>query len=210
MVNIIKVTSSVLLLLLLVGSFNSLTAQQRFEAGIVLGVTAAQINGDNSAQFNKLGITAGLKVNTILTSKSDLIIEILLSQRGSQTELFPRSGALQQTIHLDYIQVPVLYNYKDWLSDDEDYYKMHFQGGLSYGRLFNTRFDNSPIEEAGPFFRKDDISWMAGITFFANKNLGFFTRYNRSINLLFKNSSSNPNVNSLLSYFLSFGANYVF
>ncbi len=205
-----KFFSRAILMLLLVISFNALTAQQRFQAGIVLGVTASQINGDNSAQFNKLGLTAGLKVNTILTNKSDFIIEILLSQRGSQTELLPRSGALQQTIHLDYIQVPVLFNYKDWLSEEEDYYKMHFQGGLSYGRLFSTRFDNSPIEEAGPFFRKDDISWMAGMTFFANEHLGFFARYNRSINLLFKNSSSNPNVNSLLSYFLSFGANYVF
>jgi len=205
-----KASSKIILLFILVSSFTYLAAQQRFQAGIVLGVTAAQINGDNSAQFNKLGLSAGLKVNTVLTNKSDLIIEILLSQRGSQTELLPRSGALQQTIHLDYIQVPVLFNYKDWLADDEDYYKMHFQGGLSYSRLFNTRFDNSPIEEAGPFFRKDDISWMAGMTFFANEHLGFFARYNRSINLLFKNSPSNPNVNSLLSYFLSFGTNYVF
>jgi len=188
----------------------TLNAQQRFKAGIVLGVTASQINGDNSAQFNKLGLTAGLKVNTILTEKSDFILEMLLSQRGSQTELFPRTGALQQTIHLDYIQVPLLFNYKDWWDEDEDYYKMHFQGGLSYSRLFNTRFDNSPLEEAGPFFRKDDISWMAGTTFFANEHLGFFARYNRSINLLFKNSDANPNVNSLLSYFLSFGVNYVF
>ena len=197
-------------ILLIIGVGNPLIAQQRFQAGIVLGVTAAQINGDNSAQFNKLGLTAGLKVNTVLTEKSDFVLEILLSQRGSQTELFPQAGALQQTIHLNYIQVPLLFNYKDWWDEDDDYYKMHFQGGFSYSRLFSTRFDNSPLEEAGPFFRRDDISWMGGITFFANEHLGFFIRYNRSINLLFKNSDSNPNVNSLLSYFLSFGTNYVF
>jgi len=209
--NTIKKYKYIVLLLVIVSSnFEKLFAQQRFKAGIVLGATASQINGDNSAQFNKLGITAGLKVNTILTEKSDFIIEILLSQRGSQTELFPQVAALQQTIHLNYIQVPLIFNYKDWLEEDGDYYKMHFQGGLSYGRLFNTRFDNSPLEEAGPFFRKNDISWLAGATFFVNENFGVFARYNRSINLLFKNAADNPNVNSLLSFFLSFGGQYEF
>lgn len=210
MTTLMKYTPYLLLFFLLNSHFSNINAQQRFRAGIILGATASQINGDDSAQFNKLGITAGLKVNTILTDKSDFIIEILLSQRGSQTELFSQSAALQRTIHLDYIQVPLIFNYKDWLDEDDDYYKLHFQAGLSYGRLFNTRFENSPLEEAGPFFRQNDISWLAGATFFANDHLGFFARYNRSINLLFKTSSSNPNVNSLLSYFLSFGGNYVF
>jgi len=187
----------------------SLSAQQRFKAGIVMGVTAAQINGDNSANFNKLGLTAGLKVNTILTDRSDFAIEILLSQRGSRTEL-GNSNVQQQTIHLDYIEVPLIYNYKDWLDKEGDFYKMHFHAGLSYGRLFNTRFDNSPLEESGPFFRENDFSWLAGTTFFVNEQLGFFARYNRSINLLFKTTSTNPNTNSLLSYFLSFGGNYIF
>ncbi len=190
--------------------FLALNGQQRFKAGLVLGVTAAQINGDNSAKFNKLGLHAGLKVNTVLTDKSDFIIEILLSQRGSQTELIPNSGIQQQKIHLDYIEVPLIFNYKDWLDKKEDYYKMHFHAGLSYGRLFNTRFDNSPLEEAGPFFRENDFSWLAGVTFFMNEQIGFYARYNRSMNLLFKSTPANPNTNSLLSYFLSFGGNYVF
>ncbi len=190
--------------------FLAVHGQQRFKAGLVLGVTAAQINGDNSAKFNKLGLNAGLKVNTVLTEKSDFILEILLSQRGSQTELIPNSGIQQQKIHLDYIEVPIIFNYKDWLDKNEDYYKMHFNAGLSYGRLFNTRFDNSPLEEAGPFFRENDFSWLVGVTFFMNEQVGFFARYNRSMNLLFKSTAANPNTNSLLSYFLSFGGNYVF
>ena len=192
------------------GLLLTLHAQQRFKAGMVLGLTAAQINGDNSAKFNKLGINAGLKVNTILTDRSDLIIELLFSQRGSQTELLPNSGRQQQIIHLDYIEVPIIFNYKDWLIEKEDYYKMHFHAGISYGRLFNTRFDNSPLEEAGPFFRENDFSWLAGITFFTNEHIGIFVRYNRSINLLFKSTSANPNTNSLLGHFWSLGGNYVF
>ena len=199
-----------LLINLCLGLLLTLHAQQRFKAGVVLGLTAAQINGDNSANFNKLGINAGLKVNTILTDRSDVIIELLFSQRGSQTELLRNSGRQQQIIHLDYIEVPIIFNYKDWLDDKEDFYKMHFHAGISYGRLFNTRFDNSPLDEAGPFFRENDFSWLAGITFFTNEHIGIFARYNRSINLLFRSTSANPNTNSLLGHFLSFGGNYVF
>ena len=187
-----------------------LQAQQRFKAGIVLGVTAAQINGDDSAEFNKLGLTGGLRAVTILSEKSDVLIELLYSQRGSQTALSSRSVAFQRVVHLDYIEVPILFNYKDWLADDDDYYKLHFQGGLSYGRLFNSRFEDSPLEEAAPFFRENDFSWAAGATFFINENVGFSARYNRSINLLFKSNSTNANVNSLLSFFLSFSGNYIF
>jgi len=188
----------------------SLQAQQRFKAGIVLGVTAAQINGDDSAEFNKLGFTGGLRAITILSEKSDVLIELLYSQRGSQTALSANSVLVQQVVHLDYIEVPILFNYKDWLADDDSYHKLHFHGGLSYGRLLNSRFEDSPLEEAAPFFRENDFGWAAGVTFFVNKNVGFSARYTRSINLLFKSNSTNPNVNSLLSYFLSFSGNYIF
>jgi len=190
-------------------SSTCLQAQQRFKAGVVLGVTAAQINGDDSAEFNKLGFTGGLRAVTILSERSDVLIELLYSQRGSQTALSSNSVAFQRVVHLDYIEVPILFNYKDWLADD-DYYKLHFHGGLSYGRLFNSRFEDSPLEEAAPFFRENDFSWAAGVTFFINKNVGFSARYTRSINLLFKSDDTNTNVNSLLSYFLSFSGNYIF
>ena len=39
---------------------------QRFKAGINIGLTAAQINGDESAEFNKLGLTAGVRAYTCL------------------------------------------------------------------------------------------------------------------------------------------------
>ena len=199
-----------LFLFFLIAFSSNISAQQRFKAGITLGVTAAQINGDDSANFNKLGISAGLRALTILTPKSDLVIELLYSQRGSQAELIASSGFPQSKIHLDYVEVPVIYNYKDWYQEEEDYYKMHFYGGLSYGRLFNTRFENTQLEEAGPFFRENDFSWLAGIGFYTSPHLGFYARYTRSINLLFKKDANNPNANSLLSFFLTFGGHYIF
>ena len=198
-------------LLVSFGILSNLTAQeQRFKAGITLGLTAAQINGDDSADFNKLGISAGIKAITILTPKSDMVIELLYSQRGSRTTFGKNSGVPDRFINLQYIEVPVIYTIKDWYQEDDDYHKMHFQGGLSYGRLFGSSFENSPLEAASPFFRENDFSWILGITFHANANTGFFARYTRSMNLLYKNDTTNPNVNSLLSFFLTFGGTYVF
>ena len=189
---------------------NGFSQGQRFKAGLTFGLTASQINGDDSAKFNKLGITAGLKAITILTPKSDLVIELLFSQRGSRTDFGKNSGIPQRFINLQYIEVPIIYTLKDWYQEEEDYYKMHFQLGLSYGRLFGSSFENSPLEVAAPFFRENDFSWLTGITFHTNAHFGFFARYTRSINLLFKSNETNPNVNSLLSFFLTFGGTYVF
>ena len=183
---------------------------QRFKAGLNFGITAAQIDGDDSANFNKLGLSAGLSAYTILNQKSDLIIEILFSQRGSRTEFSSSNNTPQQIIRLNYIEVPLIYNFKDWYQEDEDYHKMHFQGGLSYGRLFSSSFVDTSIEDLAPFFRENDISWLLGLKFHINENIGFYARYTRSFNLLYKNTDTNPNANSLLSYFLTFGGNYVF
>ena len=183
---------------------------QRFKAGFNVGLTAAQINGDDSAEFNKLGLTAGVRAYTVLTPKTDIIIEILFSQRGSRTAFGNNSNIPTQIINLNYIEVPIIYTIKDWYQEDEDYHKMHFQAGLSYGRLFNTSFVDSPLAPTEPFLRENDFSWLAGITFHTNAHVGFYARYTRSINLLFKNTDTNPNANSLLSFFLTFGGTYVF
>lgn len=201
---------ALLLLFFLSHCSYSLLSQQRFKAGINLGVTAAQINGDDSANFNKLGLTAGLRAVTLLGPKSDLLIEILYSQRGSRTELLNNTGIPQRIINLHYIEVPVIYNIKDWYQEEEDYHKMHFFGGVSYGRLFSSDFENSPLEQAAPFFRENDFSWLVGASFHLNSHVGFYARYTRSINLLFKNTANNPNANSLLGFFLTFGGTYVF
>ncbi|MFK7982482.1 MAG: porin family protein [Saprospiraceae bacterium] len=189
---------------------NNFAQQQRFKAGLNIGLTAAQINGDESAEFNKLGLTAGVRASTFLNEKSDILIEILFSQRGSRTKVINGTTVPQKIIQLNYMEVPIIYTIKDWYQADEDYYKMHFQAGLSYGRLFSSKFKNTALEVTAPFLRENDFSWLAGITFHTNEHVGFYARYTRSINLLFRNEDNNPNANSLLSFFLTFGGTYTF
>ncbi len=183
--------------------------QQRFGAALVLGVNAAQIDGDLYAGYNKLGLQGGIRGITILNEKSEISMGLLFSQRGSQNELNPDDFTERIKIHLNYVAVPVAYHYKDWLVDD--YYRLQVHAGLSYGRLLSTKIQDLAIDELANEFNQNDISWIAGINYYFNRNFSLGFRYNRSITLLF-NNRKNPNINanSLLSHFLSFQGVYQF
>ena len=204
------------ILVLILWSGLQLHAQRRFQVQVIAGTNASQIDGDLYAGYNKLGLVAGLGVNTILTEKTSLGIEILYSQQGSQSELFIGNNFQPFKIQLDYIEVPILYHFKDWLVEGEekadDYYKIMISGGVTYGRLFNTS-----IESASPdfrnlvdFFRDDQVALTLGATFMATKNIGFTARWTRSFIFLYRNEVDNPNSNSLLVKFLTFRTFYQF
>ena len=184
--------------------------QQRFKAGLIAGVNASQIDGDRSAGYHKLGLMGGLRGIAILTDKTDLSIDLLYSQRGSQSELIQGNNFIPFKIKINYIEVPILYNYKDWLveEDNEEYYKMNFAIGLAYGRLISTEiedeFPNSSLVALGDFFRKDDLSFAIGATVFFTRKVGVAFRWTRSLNLLFKNTDSTPNARSMRGKFLTF------
>jgi len=183
---------------------------QTFKAGLVFGVTASQINGDDSAGFNKPGLEGGLKSLVSLTEKSDISLEILYSQRGAKEEARP--GDVQSIYRIDYVTVPIVYSYKDWKA--EDYYRVNFHGGLSYGRLINAELDNEADNTAFvDAWRTNDLSILVGATYFINKNFGLTFRYNRSLILLYRNDPNEtafPGTRSLLPFNLAFQGTYIF
>ncbi len=182
---------------------------QRFKAGLVLGMNTAQIDGDDSAGFHKFGIVGGLRGVVILTDKMELSMEMLFSQRGSRSSsndpnVFPFK------ITLNYIEVPVAFNYLDWLEGDGEYYKLHFHAGFSYGRLLSQSSDDLTLSQLGEFFRTNDVSLLAGATFYANKHIGITARYSRSLFPLFERTDNSPNADPLIQYFFTFHAVYMF
>lgn len=194
--------SFIIFLFLFFFSIDNYAQEQRFKAGVLIGVNAAQINGDQTAGFNKLGIVGGLRGVAILKDKMELSVEMLFSQRGSQTELIPDQFVVQRVIHLNYIEVPVLFNYMDWFIEEDVYYKMHFHGGLSYGRLLNASTKEVSINVDN--LAQNDFSWVLGATFYPRKKIGLTIRYNRSINKLLTEGGD------LIGYFLNFHAVYMF
>ncbi|MCB9284833.1 MAG: PorT family protein [Lewinellaceae bacterium] len=199
-----------LVLIFVLGLAPILSAQPRFGAGIVAGINASQIQGDDSAGYNRLGVRAGFRGIVHLSEKSDFGLDLLYSMRGSTTELVPNNNSLRYVIHLDYIEVPVWISYKDWLSPD-GYYRLQGFAGLSYGRLFNTRVvDVIILEDEQDNFAKNDLSITLGAAYHLSRRFSLGVNYTRSVVPLYDNRKFLNNVGlprykqRLWGYFLSF------
>lgn len=195
------------ILLFIILCFSISAYSQTFKAGAIIGLNASQILGDDSAGFNKLGVVGGLRGVVILTDKMEASLELLYSQRGSfQQATINNPDEIR--INTDYIDVPVIFNYLDWKG--EDYYRLHFHAGFSYGRLINATIQNEKVDPILEEFSENNFSWLGGFTYYVNRHLGLTARYTRSINLLFDNSKSSINSRSYLGFFLTFQGVYMF
>jgi hypothetical protein len=181
------------------------TAQRRFSAAAEVGFTASQLDGDLSAGFNKLGLMAGIKGIVNLKSKTHLSLGFNFAQRGAQDELV-QSDINTYAITTNYVEIPVMLHYADWLQDkdDEPYYKVFISGGLSYGRLISTKlrddgnFARVVVSPSNPppgkdnYLNDQDLSLTAGASLFFQRNLGFNVRYMRSVTFLYNPKKWDP------------------
>lgn len=208
-----KILKFCLLPLLLMASLSGRAQEQRFNAGIVAGFTAAQLNGDQNAGYNKVGLTGGLRAIILLSDKWNLNTEILFSQRGSRypTGINNPTPGFLFNITTNYIDVPVYASIGDWLSEDETYYRVNLDMGLAFGRLIGSTTVDTPFDGNNDLFKNNDLYLLAGVRYMVNAHLGFYFRYNRSIIFLF-DSRKTPQLNQppLLSHFLSLRAEYLF
>jgi len=149
----------------------NINAQSIFGASIVAGANISQMTGDFDGGFNKIGLHGGLKASVRTGFRSEMGIGILYDQRGSRNR--PALGFDPFKIKLDYIMVPVTYTFKDWYQEDDGFYKMHFTGGLAYGRLFQSSQEGGRLlNECLADFRQNDVSWMLGASYFWSEHWG--------------------------------------
>lgn len=188
-------------------------AQQRFRAGAVFGLNASQIQGDDVGGYDKLGLLGGLRATTFLKEKLDLSFELLYTQRGSYSKYgSPRCNNGNLLIALQYVEVPVVLTYKEWLSESDDFYRIHAGAGFSYGRLINAKSEGSCHDDLTDLFNTNDFSFTAGVEYFISRPFSFGIRWTRSINLLFNKDKHDglQGRNSLRGYFISFRGAYTF
>ena len=153
---------------------------RRFGATIFAGFNASQIDGDESAGFNKVGINAGLRSDIFLTAKTELNIGIRFSQRGSRPD--NKEIFLDEFIYgLNYIQVPVLFTYKDWFQKEGNFHKVRAFGGFSFGRLVGTNLDQTPFDFRPEELQKTSLGFHFGIGYNLNKNFRVSTEYMRDL-----------------------------
>ncbi len=169
---------------------------QGFKASALLGFTASQIDGDNLAGFDKLGLTGGVRITRDINTRYFAGLELIASQRGSQSQITLGTPSDQSRTHLDYIEIPFLFGINDWLSETGDFYKVKAELGISYGYLFNSSSTNIQFIEQIEDFRPWILSYSLGAGYTINKRWSATARYTRDFTNLLETG--------LKSYFWTF------
>ncbi len=182
--------------------------------GLIVGMNASQIDGDQAGGFNKVGLVAGIRGGFYLSEKSMITIDMLYSQRGSQRKPNPKLGDnfAPYSINTPYIEVPLLFHFKDWKQEYEDgssYHRVSAEAGLAFGYLINPTVTNYHYDKEIQNFNKIDIGWTIGVSFYFNEHIGFSSRFQRSLTPLYNNQKYVKNFERLLGYHFNFGVFYV-
>lgn len=164
-----------------------LTAQDsdegRFSATLILGMNISQIDGDDAYGYGKIGLNTGVRGGIRLGKRAELATEILFSQKGSVALPKNSGSGRAYTIHLDYVEVPILIYYKDWDVEDMNgnvFQRFMFGAGFSYSRLLNINIKNNAGLDLDEFY-KNDFMMMLDANIFITKNIGVGVRWSRSI-----------------------------
>src|SRR5690606_10170387 len=135
---------------------------QEFSMTAVAGFNACQIDGDDLAGFDKIGLTAGLRARWETPSIIDYNIEFLYSQRGSPPDVFNPEYDPDINVNLQYAEIPVYVTLSDWWQEEGQYHKVAAHAGFSYGRLINARTEDyfnsgdANLDALVPYFSEND------------------------------------------------------
>lgn len=148
----------------------------QFDAGVRLGISGCQIDGDNYGGYNKLGFSGGAIVRSPLSEKLDIQMELLYSHRGSRDPADPDNGKLNSyRINLNYIDIPLLLKFPAW--------KFDFEAGLCNGIFLSS----SEEDEFGTVtnsifnFLRYELALNVGTNFRLTENWMLNVRYHRSV-----------------------------
>lgn len=150
---------------------------QEFHGGITAGLVGSQVAGDTYSGFKKAGIYAGGYVGWEFTKHSGLQLELTYFQKGSRENPTEKNNYDQYLFRCNYIELPVLYQYK--------VNKFIVEAGPSLG--FNVGY----FEERDGIIISDQeghnkpapvtLQLNVGLRFFISKKLGVDFRYNFSL-----------------------------
>lgn len=154
-----------------------------FFGSLVLGMNAAQIDGDTYAGFKKAGLNMGLGAYMRFHPKWLGNLELVYSQKGArEINLYesPTVGTvpLGYRARLNYVEIPLTLNYLV-------YDKLHLGAGLSYSRLISDKEEIDSYTTTIPAvsentFRKQDINYLISLQYQLYENLFVRVRYQYS------------------------------
>jgi opacity protein-like surface antigen len=203
------------LLILLLFLIPQVFYAQRFNGGLILGLSASQVDGDSYAGFNKVGLQGGVFVNTSLSPKTGVQMEIKYVGRGARKQTTDDDPEIYK-LTLHYIDIPVLFQY-------EAQKKIILEAGVVPGYLFAAggeddggKLDKDYLVD----FKKVDLDWLLGLRYRFNENISAGIRYSYSLFSIrdYINTSANYSlIANMLGYstgdyhnYLTFGIYYQF
>lgn len=188
-----KVSARLAFLLLLVLYSSRLSAQNPnnyyeevprvFYGGLVFGMNATQVDGDNYAGYKKFGINAGGIMYIRLDEHLAASVELLYSQKGARSDGDRKSGpAILQKykVTLNYAEIPIQLNYFDKR-------RSHFGAGFSIGRFISASesgealFLPAPVDFEKYPFNKMDYNFIIGGNLHLWKGLFLNARFQYSL-----------------------------
>jgi hypothetical protein len=159
----------------------------RFRAGLSMGAVATDIPGtdtrDNDSDFKKLGFTFGAFVNSELSAKNILQLEINFTQKGAQQDPDSLNNGYFK-LSLNYIDVPLIFRHKMHLNiRHKPMDKLEIEGGIALEQLISyTNIDGTnyqlPIDKNT--FNTTTASILAGLNFNLTPHIYFCLRYSNS------------------------------
>ena len=86
---------------------------QRFEGGVLVGLNASQVDGDNYSGYHKPGIALGGYVQTNLSRTVYAGMELKFAQKGSRNiDSLATDGQIKYIMRLNYVDLPVYFGFR--------------------------------------------------------------------------------------------------
>ena len=147
---------------------------QTFGGGVLAGLSASQLEGDNWGGYTKAGLTFGAYTNIVLNQYIDAQLEVRYVQKGSNSN--SNENGVFYLSKLNYIELPLFLKY-NFLN------KFSANIGIAAGYLQKSTEDKDGIgdEPADPAFNQFELSGLFGIEYRIYNCFYFNARLNYSI-----------------------------
>ncbi|MDD4829433.1 MAG: outer membrane beta-barrel protein [Bacteroidales bacterium] len=150
---------------------------QEFKAGVVAGVVASQVDGDQMAGYFKAGFSGGLFVYRDFNKASRFQGELLYTMKGSRTSPKNTNPDMLQ-VSASYIDISLIYIYKLFPM-------LNFRIGLTPNVLLDARehtptgLEQNPNE--APAFRRIGVIGLIGASYYFSDKFSITWSYNYSL-----------------------------
>ncbi len=150
-----------------------LVKAQRFEGGVVVGLSGSQVDGDGYGGYKKAGIYSGLWVRMPIAERLDIQAELAFSQKGSK-RLPDKNGNIHYLLKLNYVDFPlsVRYNISDKIGIESGFNAGFFAGAKEY-------LNYEPIDYGD--FHKVELAFLLGLYWNMYDNISIGVRNSNSI-----------------------------